>query len=423
MAKNAKFLSTGTTLAWIGQFEIKDQPTAATLLESMHLVSRDQFNERLRELILARSKGDGPIGLYAERELNHRNGTPHRLFKESATKVKRAEGSGPQPVRPTKAYDPDVGSEGIVAQLISELCREFPKKFVSHPGPDKIRELRVRRFMLVTDFIGSGDRAFRYIQAAWLVRSVRSWWSAKKTKGVRFEVAAYAATQSGQLRVKSHPSLPDIYIVRTCDTLSDYSMGEQAQKLRELCVRYDPLNHDRLESLGYRGTGALIAFAHGAPNNSPRLLHASGCGWMPLFPKRITSGSRETFGAGSELDEETIRSRLTEIRQTKLAAAPWLANAKPYTRQALLVLAALSRAPRDNETICRRAGLTILDIEKVLTKAIAQGWIDDMRRLTTKGHAELDNARYQDSPTIILPEPPETPYYPKSLRAPSKVSS
>ncbi|RUY94732.1 MULTISPECIES: hypothetical protein [unclassified Mesorhizobium] len=423
MPKNSKFLSSDTTLAWLGQFDAADQLTAVDLLESMQLVSRDKFNDRLRELILARSRGDGLIGLYAERELNHRRGVPHRLFKESARKVKRAEGSGPQPVRPTKAYDPDVGSEGIVAQLISELCREFPEKFVSHPGPDNIRKRRVRRFMLVTDFIGSGNRAYRYIQAAWLVRSVRSWWSARKTVGMRFEVAAYAATESGQRRVQRHPSLPDVHIVRRCDTLSDYSMWQRGLKLRELCVRYDPLNHDRIESLGYGGTGALIAFAHGAPNNSPRILHTGGRGWIPLFPKRITSGTRETFASASELDDETIRSRLLDMRQTKLAVSPWLSNAKPYARRSLMVLAALSRPPRDSETISRRTGLTILDIEKALITAVAHYWIDDARRLTDQGHAELDNAKYEAPELEPLSEPPEILYYPKSLRAPSKVSS
>ena len=163
----SQFLQQEATLAWLAQFEAADQPVAIQLLEGLRLVSRDSFIDELRALILQKSDGDSPIGLYAERELNHRGGVPHRLFKEPRRKVRRAEGSGPQPVKPTKAYDPSVGSEGLIAQLITELCREFPSKFMNHPGPDKIREKRMRRFMVVTDLIGSGDRAYNYLQAAW----------------------------------------------------------------------------------------------------------------------------------------------------------------------------------------------------------------------------------------------------------------
>jgi hypothetical protein len=142
------------------------------MLQELQLVSREAFGERLRELIISTQRtGGAPVGLYAERELRHRFGVPHRLFKEKGRKHKRAVGGGPQPVRPTKAYDPRVGSEGIVAQLVSELCREHPTKFYSHPGPDTIRAKNIRRFLLVTDFIGSGTRAWRYLEAAWRVKS------------------------------------------------------------------------------------------------------------------------------------------------------------------------------------------------------------------------------------------------------------
>jgi hypothetical protein len=135
-----------------------------------------------------------------------------KLFKEEKIKLKekkkyrlRAYGIGPSPIKPTKAYDPQVGSEGLVAHLATELCREFPKSFFSHPGPATIRKHRIRRFMLLTDFVGSGKRVRTYIEAAWRVRSVRSWWSAGIAKGLRFEVVAYAATLGGRQNVEDHP--------------------------------------------------------------------------------------------------------------------------------------------------------------------------------------------------------------------------
>lgn len=71
-----------------------------------------------------------------KRELGHRWGKPHYLFIETRRSVKRAIGAkGLDAVKPTKAYDPSVGSEEIVAQMISELCREHPLIFLNHLQP------------------------------------------------------------------------------------------------------------------------------------------------------------------------------------------------------------------------------------------------------------------------------------------------
>lgn len=423
MSGGSRLLAEQTTRAWLEQFDAADQVTAIRLLESIQLVSRDRFGEGLRELILERTvRGQGPVGLYAERELNHRKGVPHRLFKETRTKVRRALGSGPQPVKPTKAYDPKVGSEGLVAQLITELCREFPQTFLSHPGPDKIRQKRLRRFLVVTDLIGTGDRAYSYLEAAWRVRSVRSWWSARSVAGLKFEVVAYAATATGRVMVQCHPCQPEVHCLHACRTLNDESDAQMRRALRDLCVRYDPLNHDPRDALGYGGIGALIAFAHGAPNNAPRLLHVATSKWVPLFPKRITASTRSTFQVAQETDARDIRARLLEMRQTRLAKLDWLAKAKSHARNVLLVLAAVSRPPRDTFTIARKTGLSILDVEKAIAKALANDWITDGRRLTDRGRAELNRLRADDSEPA-LSEQPEAPYYPKALRAPSKVSS
>lgn len=185
MAGNATFIRAEATQAWLSQFDPEDQSLATDLLRGMMLVSADQFRDRIRDQILkALADGDTPLGLYVERELRHRSGIPHRLFKEAKRRVKRAFGVGPKPIEPTMAYDADVGSEGLVAHIVSELCRENRKTMFNHPGPDQIRKNKIRRFILVTDYIGSGKRAWTYLQAAWRVRSVRSWWSARATKGI-----------------------------------------------------------------------------------------------------------------------------------------------------------------------------------------------------------------------------------------------
>lgn len=418
LAGNSAFIKAKPTLAWLGQFEPEDQPVAVALLRAMTLVSRDAFAEGLRKLLLDRlDKGQEPIGVYVEREIRHRHGIPFRLFKETKSKVRRGHGVGPRPVEPTQAFDADVGSEGLVAQLVSEICRAHPRRVFNHPGPDAIRKHKIRRFVLVTDFIGSGKRAHTYLQAAWRVRSVRSWWSGRATKGLSFEVAAYAATKWGRSVVERHPSRPVVHVVVGCPTVdSAFSSVE----VRKLCFKYSPVPPSVMPPMGYGHVGALIAFAHGVPNNAPLLLHKRGAGWAPLFPARVTSESRAQFS--DRPDAESIRAHLVDMRQSRLAEAGQVAGAKPHVQNLLLVLAALSRSPREAETISRKTGLTVLEVEAALKTALKNDWIDGQHRLTDLGHAELQHARNgsEDAP---LPVEAPALYYPSSLRVPQGVSS
>lgn len=423
MRANSNFLKADSTHAWLAQFAPADQRTAVELLREIQLVSRNAFVERLRGLILQLlDSGEQPVALYAEREIHTRLGKPDRLFKETTGKIKRARGVGPTPVKPTRSYDPKVGSEGIVAQLVSELCREFSGRLIDHPGPDKIRKLKVRRFMLVTDFIGSGRRAKRYLDAAWRVRSVRSWWSLRSTKGLSFEVVAYSATPDGTDVVKAHPSAPEIHAVTVCPTIRHITANGRRERLKRLCLTYDPKKGNRQGALGFEETGALIAFAHGAPNNAPRLLQTSTENWAALFPKRITSATRHTFDA-KESDADEVRSRLEGMRQTRLAQGDWIEGTRPGARLHLTVLAALAHSPRTDEALLHKTGLSIIDIQNALATALANGWIGDSRHLTDRGRAELANARKAGRRKESIPEEPVELYYPKSLRAPSGVSS
>ena len=421
VAGNASFLRSEPTLAWLGQFAPEDQPNAAELLRSMMLVSRDQFNERLRQTVLqAVEDGDLPVGLYVERELPHRRGVPHRLFKESKGRVKRAFGVGPRPIQPTRAYDADVGSEGLVAQIVSELCREFPKKLFNHPGPDQIRKHSVRRFMLVTDYVGSGKRAWSYLEAAWRVRSVRSWWSARANEGLKFEVIAYAASPDGRRRIETHPSQPKVHVAISCPTIRSAFGSNKRSEIRALCIKYSPVKD--ADALGFGSVGALIAFAHGIPNNAPLILFKRSTTWTPLFPARVTSTTRLEFGAGDD-EAEVIRERLLSMRQKRLASSGWIRNVKWRTKNELMVMAALSQRPRHVEAISARTGFTIIEVEQALGQALSHGWIDGRNRLTDDGHEQLAHARKQEQAISSLPQEPEEFYYPAALRAPAGVSS
>lgn len=401
---------------WIAQFAPADQALAKTLLDSMLLVRAEAFIEQLRQVTVeAAASVAGPVGLYAERELPKYFGRPPQLFKQQRVHGRmRAYGPGPRPVEAMRTIDPEIGSEGLVATLITELCREQRAKFLSHPGPDQIREKKVRSFFLLTDFVGSGQRVLNYLQAAWRVASVASWWSSKL---LHFEVLAYSTTELGRKAVQSHASKPELRIVAPCPTIDSRLDADTARRMRLLCRDYDPVDHDPTDSLGFGGCGALIAFAHSCPNNAPRILYKKGRRWAPLFPSRVTAGTRALFGA--RLDDEAIKNRLKQLGQHQLAKGNWLPLTGSEGRQMILLLAAIRRGPRFDEAVARKTGLTLLEIRKFAGRARKLGWITEGRHLTDSGLSQLVSMRGRRIlRKATLPGEPAEPYYPKSLRAP-----
>lgn len=407
---------------FVRQFDATHQPLATELLRSLRLVSQEELAAGLRELILERARaGEGPIGLYVERELPQRAGRPHRLFKETKGRAKRAEGVvGPLAVSPIRRYDQDVGSEGVIAQVVSQLCRQHRTLLYSHPGPDKIRAKKVRRFFVVTDLVGSGTRAWKYIESAWRVRSVRSWWSYGY---LRFEVIGFSSTERGKGYVESHDAKPQVYYQLPCPTIENTFNSEKIAALSELCVNYDPVARSPVDSLGFHGTGALLAFANGAPNNVPRMLFATNKTrtWVPLFPQRVAADvPAEHFGR--RFTAEEIERRLNQMRQRVLASSPALSRAPLTTQQYLLLLAATARPPRNAESIARRSGLTVMEVHKLGARLRQFHWLTADWRPTDAGLRQLEHAREvarrSQRRRRTADHDDKTEYYPQSLRAP-----
>lgn len=419
--KNTTFLKSEPTQAWLGQFAPNDQGLVSLMLARVSLISRDTFAERLRELIAARIRsGEGPVGLYAEREVPKRNRIPNRLFKEKKTAGHiRAHGKGPDPVAPLPAYTAAVGSEGIVSQLISEFCKLHPTMVFSHPGPSKIRDAKIRRFILVTDFIGSGERVSDYLSAAWRVKSVKSWHSTRSRKGMAFEIAAFSATEAGKKLVERHPCAPLLSLVTLCPTIDSEFSDAVASEIKAVCFNYCPTTKD--EPLGHGNVGALIAFAHGAPNNMPAIFHRKSRKWSPLFQSRVTSSVGASFKDAEVDTAEVVQERLIAMRQGKLAQAALALNAPRGMLRRLLVMAALMKGPRRPEIVSRRTRLTLMEIADELAVLLKNGWIDGSNIPTNLGREQVNKAKKSAARPGQLPNPKVAPYYPSQLRAPGKV--
>lgn len=410
-------------ISWVDQFRPGDQRLACSLLDSLALIEHNELVSTIQDLItdVAR-KNNGVIGIFAEREIRRgKGGIPNALYQQPRRKKnRRAFGQGPQPVKPKLPYDMSVGSEGIIAWLVTDICKQHPGKFISHPSPDQIRKNKVRHFMLVTDMIGSGRRAYEYLDSAWKVASVKSW---KSLGLIDFTIVSYTGTEAGVSFLKSNKTKPEVRIARSCPTISSEFDTDTAEKIRSLCMHNDPVDHDRTESLGYQGSEALVVFSHGCPNNVPRLLFKNGKrkSWKPMFPNRGTVASRNAFN--SVKGESELRRKLALMNEVRLSCGDWISLYSDEAKSMFLVLAAIRRGPRQSEDISRKTGLNITLINILLENANQWGWIDARRRLTSIGKGQLNYARRVSESPENSKKIVKEHYFPKLLRVPVDVSS
>jgi hypothetical protein len=210
-----------------------------------------------------------------------------------------------------------------------------------------------------------------------------------------------------------------VVYVKACPTI-DGAFSKNAPRIKDICGRYDPISNHPYWSLGFGGVGALIAFAHGCPNNVPRMLYSSkeNHPWVPLFAGRVTAASRNDF-PNSEQSLSEVRNKLRRLGDEKLADSPWLSRLTDDGRVMLMVLAALRRGPRFDCALSERTGLTISEIGAALAVARELNWIRNDRRLTEVGTDELAQARKREQQDrVSLPKQAKPVYVPASLRMP-----
>ena len=362
---------------------------------------------------IIREAAIGKLALYSEREFPALT----RFFPNLAPgKKKRAIGrDGPALVEP----DPKtglIGSEGIVAQLLSELSKRSDVDALLAPGPDRLRpgsdEGPTRRLAIVTDIIGSGNRIVRMLDALWRTETVRSWWSHKKVP-LEILVISYAASAEGCKRVRGHKFKPTVLVHTIAPTVHDVADGD-ISPFKALCRRYDPQKNGRKPGpYGYEAAGTLLAFGHGCPNTAPRMFWKRSARWTPLFPNR----------SGVELDLTIDRStlaifseRLVALKRPSLADPAIGLRFSEEAREALLVLSGVAHGLREAPRLASRTGVDLPRVTVLLPAFAAAGWTDGNGAVTEAGLAELRSAARLKQRIRPVSEDRVSVYFPKSLR-------
>jgi hypothetical protein len=395
--------------AWLDAFPVAERETARILVDEILLVGADEFKRGLTDLLdqIRLEHGvERPIALYVEREVET-DDDDEVLPLIAGTAHGRATGDGPNPV-PFDSTKPEIGSEGLLANLITNYCRLHAPKAMNHPGPDLLRKYRAGPIVIVADFIGSGNRVWEMLEAFRAIATFRSW---RSYRLIKFFVVAYSGTEEGIRLVQSSGLRPTVSTVAGCPTVTGAFRGAVRDAVYQLCRTYPP-SHST--PLGYGYSGALIAFEHGVPNNAPPILHSNRKNWRPLFKRRSTIEANADF---PPTNAKEIANRAEQMLRVQNAQR-FLADARGRRWiHTMLVLAAIDGGARTAPAISAQTRLHLPAVREILAFTLLARWTKSTHTLTKLGRAELRRLRKRRARTPVLPKPNKPFYYPSQLRA------
>lgn len=408
---------------WLDQFNVpSDRVLAEKLLDSINYCPINEFNKSLTKLIKNRLPSNVPSALFIERELQKTKAKlPPPIYKSkkiynprSKQKHMRADGAAIQAIKSLKYKTQDIGSEALTTLIAKELCRSDSKRFLFQPAADNTRESQVRNFVILTDFIGSGDRAFAMLDAMWNVPSVRSWYSGKF---IKFWVMAYSGTGVGIRKVETHRFSPTVAVVTDCPTLNN-SFDADLEDMKILCKKYG--SHSD-KPLGWKNTAALLAFEHGAPNNMPAIfISEKNIGkrqWAPLFPKRVTDVLQQSAQLIQSRMARLFRNALNSLQASEVEHSLRFKRSDDQSKSAVIVLLAHAEGKRRIAELRRILPLSLDTLIHAKELAVRRGWLTHSGALTLAGYKAIRLLRRQGRQFFVAPAP-AAPYYPQGLRAP-----
>lgn len=390
---------------WLSNFERNDRPFANLLLDNLYFVNQDELRSGLQLLIEGLvTKISAPIALIPVRQL-----APGQSYYKSSNRNARA------PLLLSSSFP---GSEAIIANIAGALRRRGKNAgpFVASPSLKNLRDARARTILFIDDFSGSGNRLITFQQQYRDHPTIRSWESYGL---ITYHTATYAMTRVAYDRLSKTFGSDHVHVVRMCPTLSQQDWtSDELRNVERICREYT-LRSDF--ALGYDDSRGLMAFSHSAPNNLPAILWQPHfrAHWNPFFVDRaVPSELMPLFEEEESTYEMRLASSLHHLGQSRLAEGGWRNEASPELKNALLVLAAIARRPRDDVRIAELTGLPHREIAVIVANCRDWKLVGSRGlRLTDEGQAELQHAK-----GILLTEEKAILkgshkfYYPRSLR-------
>lgn len=366
---------------WLAQFDIRDRELAGKVAKSLILISHNEFERNLINLIEENAKYiSGTIALYSIREID-----------PSISFFVQASADGESTVNALSA-GADHGSEARIAAIIRNLCKQ-QEKFLNHPSVDKMRQNKCRSIFFIDDFIGSGERVRAFIKSFRLDKTISSWCSLKY---IDFRVLSYSGTEKGIRFVQRHKPFPAVRIHKGCPSFHDMPWRKNLRiAVYNLCKRYGEKTSKGWWWDGYGQAMASMVFEHGCPDNAPVILWAPDDKhkpWFPLFNDR-TIGSTEQSVFPPEIVRGDAKATLIDVGQKKLAQSGALSRRGLQGQNILLILALISKGHYRQIALSYATGLSEEDCCRILELCIRWGYITNSKRITKRGAAEINAAK------------------------------
>ncbi|WP_046899425.1 hypothetical protein [Gluconobacter oxydans] len=409
-----KLSESKTAKRWIDQFNIRDRDDAASLIDRLELFNEARVTDAILRQIQAIDTALGRVALYAEREIAEATAFPietytdrHGRLRERA--VKNATFKAVAPRRGSAR----VGSEGWLAFLISQTVKANPR-FVNHPAPQQYLSTntknRIRKIVILTDFIGSGDRIWTMLDKFWRVPTFAAWWS----RGyIRFHIVAATGTSVGIARIKLHPCKAIVDVDTVVSTLTGTPPKRWAATWLALVQRYGRAHK---EPLGHAGTAALVAFEYGMPNNVPAILGEKFKGWKPFYKGRAPHDLHSFFGLSPTLSD-LLRSALENSWARVRHKVDFRSRRRDRAEVPAFLLALRGRWHTNAEIeVAERSGLHPKDVLRLRDVALTSGWITNQGRLTDSGRKLLKASTVKHRKASKMVVGSTARYYPTSLR-------
>lgn len=391
---------------WLDQFDSMDKGTAISIANNLTLVSHIEFERNLlSKLENLVSSIKGSVGLFVVRELKSNSSFYSQVTSCNGYSVNALSSS------------PDQGSEARIANIIRQLCKSNPRKYLNHPTLKSLRENKSDAIIFVDDLIGSGNRVHNFLNSLWLERTIVSWLSGKQ---IKFHVVAYSGTEDGINYVKKHKSKPQVHIYRDAPTFNSFPWSnDKKKKIEKLCQKYGYTANKKHKHMwhGYRGGMVAMVFEHGCPNNTPAILWESGFkgnNWIGLFPNRIISSTITSVFPPEIVRGDPIEV-LMEVGQHRLAKSDSLLRRGFVGQTILIILALIAKGKRKNSTLSSATGLNVEECEHFIKKCIEFSFITPQKRITSKGRDELKAARKSETKKPFFDIGTDY-YYPEQLR-------
>ena len=389
---------------WLNKnFRAHQFDTAALLLNSLKLVSHSEFERTLIRIITdTAAQVPGKVALYCVRDIP----SGQRYFPN--------ESNIPPPALSPKE---EIGSEGRIANILRNISRENPNKFLNHPSIDEMRRVKCHRMFLVDDVIGTGETVLGFAKSIYRDPRIRGWISGRL---MRISLFSYAASVNAEKCLRQ--SLNFISEIKfDCRTTgaSIFWSHEQRSAIERLCKESGRRTNNPDAGLGYENSLSFIVFEHGCPDNAPAILWSNSGRWSALFKNRSIP-SEVTKYFDPQYSSLRAREIFKLLGHNRLAEAAWLGHADPDAIRLTIILAAISKKLRKTARISDATGISIVECDRLIAVAVEYGLLTSGPYLTPLGLAELQRLKRIEAQRKVA-DGNEPFYYPHSLRGSGKL--